>query len=200
MTEEEKIKAAELEAINKAIPADLKSKFIAFFKKFNVAPLPVVPPVAPPPVQLQEAKLKDGTVIKYDTPALTTGSVVVLVTEAGELAVPEGDHILEDGSTIKVVTKDGKSVVEMITPAVVTPPVPDMQAAITAMRSEFAAQAQAREVKITELEGKLTAMDTQFREFTQLFEQVISTPSEGPITPPKNKNLNKEGINAYINR
>jgi len=54
-------------------------------------------------VQMAEAELADGTKITYEGDALVEGTVVSIMTEAGEmLPVPDGDHELSDGRTITV--------------------------------------------------------------------------------------------------
>lgn len=72
-------------------------KMTAFFEKFSA---PVIE------AKFTEAKLADGvTIIKYAEPELAQGVVVNVVTEAGELPIPDGEYELEDGS--KLVTSGG---------------------------------------------------------------------------------------------
>jgi hypothetical protein len=50
-----------------------------------------------------EAKLKDGTVVKVEGEELLEGAKVVVVTEEGELAAPDGVHELESGVKVQTV-------------------------------------------------------------------------------------------------
>lgn len=64
----------------------------------------------------KEAPLADGTVLKY-TGELAVGSKCLLVTPAGEVPAPEGEHKLADGSIV-VIKKEGEdSVIAEIKPA-----------------------------------------------------------------------------------
>ncbi len=83
--------------------------------KVELNALPQIPVVAPTPAPVVdvvapstfgEAKLMDGTVIKYDTEVLAVGSTVTVVTESGELPAPNGEHELENGD--KIYITDGK--------------------------------------------------------------------------------------------
>lgn len=57
-------------------------------------------------VKLSEVKLKDGSTIVISTDAPEVGATVEVVTDAGNVAAPDGKYELEDGSTIEV--GDGK--------------------------------------------------------------------------------------------
>ena len=57
-------------------------------------------------IKLMEVKTKDGNSIMVDGEKMDVGVAVMVVDEAGEkMPVPDGDLVLEDGSTITV--KDG---------------------------------------------------------------------------------------------
>jgi len=45
-----------------------------------------------------EAKLQDGTIIRYDTDVPEIGSAVTVITEQGEAPIPDGDYVMEDGT------------------------------------------------------------------------------------------------------
>lgn len=209
---------------NAMIPDGLKAQFKALIKRFNLPVQPVAPPVAPAavdpaaaPAQLTEATLADGTVIKYDTPSLAQGSVVTVVSPEGEMPCPEGEHKLQDGTTIKVVSKDGKSVVESVTPAVQEPAAPAAQAAAPTVTPEqvaaiqkvlqgyeaaFASHKTEKENLIKELnevKEKFTAMEKNVSDFMALFNDLMEVPSAQPVEKPKNKQELK-GINKFINR
>lgn len=50
-------------------------------------------------VKFTDAKLQDGTtVIRFDAPTLDIGVSVTVITEQGELPIPDGDYILQDGT------------------------------------------------------------------------------------------------------
>lgn len=61
--------------------------------------------------KMEEAKLKDGTVVTYDV--LKVGGIVMI----GDVPAPVGEHTLEDGT--KIVLADNGVIVEIIAPAVI---------------------------------------------------------------------------------
>lgn len=75
-----------------------------------------------------DAKLKDGTIIRYDGDKLDIGVPVMAVTEAGVMAMPDGDHELEDGTKFTIAT----GVVSAVTPVADPNAEPDKAAAPTA--------------------------------------------------------------------
>lgn len=103
------------------------------------------------PVKMGESALQDGTVIKYTGDTLAEGSEIIIVAAdgSGEIPAPEGDHILQDGSTITVSIQDGKSIVTAVKPA----------AAPEEMKSEEAKQVSERVTKIVE---KFIALEKSF--------------------------------------
>lgn len=210
--------------INALIPPALKAKFQAVFSRFNLPPTPPAtqPPVAPQaPTTLTEAALADGTVIKYDTPQLAQGSVVTIVTPEGEMAMPEGEHKLADGTTIKVISKDGKSVVESVTPGQMAPPAePAQQAAepnpaeqivaiqkvLQGYKDQFLAAKTENESLIKKIEAQgaaFTALKKDVVDFMSVFNELVQTPSAQPLEQPKNKHAKKfssDGLTKFINR
>lgn len=53
--------------------------------------------------KFKEAKLNDGvTVIRYDGDMPAVGMAVMAITEQGELPLPDGDYVLEDGTAMTV--------------------------------------------------------------------------------------------------
>lgn len=211
----------EIKAIKDAIPADLMTKFKAILKNFNIgAPVQQAAPAAPTqPAALNEATLADGTTkVKYDTPTLTQGSIVTVVSPEGELPMPAGEYQLQDGSSITVVNTDGKSVVESMKPATApaAPAQPAMQSAepvtvaqiaeinkiLQGYKENFSKQATEKESLKKELEAtnlKFTALEKNVTAFMQAFSEIIETPSAAPIEVPKNAQKTKS-INKYINR
>ncbi len=74
----------------------VKTLIKGLFEKHNVDPKEVFTDV-----QLAEAKLEDGTVIVTEG-EFAVGVPVMIKTEDGEMVVPEGVHILEDGTSFEV--------------------------------------------------------------------------------------------------
>lgn len=205
--------------INNLIPNDLKLKFKELIKKFNIPVAPIAPaaPVAPAPaVTLQEATLQDGTVLKYDTPTLTAGSVVSIVSPEGEMPAPEGELTLQDGSVIKVVSKDGKSVVESLTPPAApaapavqaaAPVVPSIAPQLAQMKSDFEAKFKAESEEKEAIKTlfdsnkkELDELKTKFNGLMEFLSEVMDLPTAAPIEPPANKRERKTNINRFINR
>ena len=120
------------EAVNKILSAEQKAELKGLFT-FNT-PTPVVEPENTPvaePVVMGEAKLVDGTIVKYDTPELVIGSMITVVTPDGEFPAPAGKHTLENG-TVVTVDETGK-VIEIATKEEETPEVVVEAAAPVAM-------------------------------------------------------------------
>jgi len=91
------------EAVNKILSAEQKAELKGLFT-FNT-PVPVIEPentLVAEPVAMGEAKLMDGTVVKYDTPELVIGSMITVVTPDGEFPAPVGEHTLENGTVVTV--------------------------------------------------------------------------------------------------
>lgn len=112
------------EAVNKILSAEQKAELKGLFT-FNT-PVPVVEPENTPvaePVVMGEAKLVDGTIVKYDTPELVIGSMITVVTPDGEFPAPAGEHTLENG-TVVTVDETGK-VIEIATKEEETPETPE---------------------------------------------------------------------------
>lgn len=64
-----------------------------------------------------EGKLKDGTPFKYTGDTIAKGSILTIVTEGGEVPMPDGEYVLPDDS-VMIVTNDGtNAVVSEIKPA-----------------------------------------------------------------------------------
>ena len=69
------------------------------------------------PASATEGTLKDSTPFKYTGDKLDKGSIVTVVTDSGEVPMPDGEYILPDDS-VMVVTNDGtNAVVSEIKPA-----------------------------------------------------------------------------------
>lgn len=124
--------------------------------KTEMAALKVEMNETPAQVKMGESALQDGTVIKYTGDTLAEGSEIIIVAAdgSGEIPAPEGDHILQDGSTITVSIQDGKSIVSAVKPA----------AEPEEMKSEEAKQVSERVTKIVEKFSALEkAFETKFK-------------------------------------
>lgn len=149
MSDEKKNKVVEF--FNKFLSPEAKA---AFKKEFGEIP---TLQTTPTPTAMTEGKLKDGTVIKYDTPTLAVGSMLMVVGQDGtELPAPNGDWELEDGTVFKTV--DGK--VTELTPA--TPAAP----------SEPVTQAAAVEQPNKLVEALKVLMEGRFAEQAKLIESL----------------------------
>lgn len=157
-----------------------KAELKAHAEKFN---LPVAPIVSAPtevvaPVQLMEATLEDGTVIKYDTEVLGVGSVVMVVTPEGELPAPNGNHKLADGTEIEVT--DGVvtniTIPEPVAPVEpVAPPVaPDMSAQFNEVKESFKAE-------IANLQSKIDGLAKENEAIKSFFNTLLTIPTEKPV-------------------
>lgn len=215
------------EIFKKNADPDLKARLAKFFKTYFSLPIqppapPAPPAAAPPAVTLQEATLADGTVLKYDTPSLAQGSVVTVVGPEGEMPCPEGEHKLQDGTTIKVVSKDGKSVVESVTPGTPAPAAPAAQSApldpaaqiaeinkiLQGYKEQFTSQKAEKDALEKELKDQKDAFAAlqkevaenkkQQSEFLTLFNEILDLPSAAPIETPKNKH--EKTIEKFIHR
>lgn len=201
-----------IKQINELLTPEQKAKFKEFAAKFNVTPIVQGPPAqapaptpAPTPVQFGEGLLNDGvTVVKYNTPTLSEGSVITVVTPEGEVPAPEGEHTLQDGTVITVASENGQAVVKSVkkveAPEMAAQVAQVQQAvasfsdkfsAFIAEKEEFTKKVSEQDSKITELETKLTQSNEQVKAFIQLFSEILETPSGNPTVTPPNKFVTK---------
>jgi hypothetical protein len=88
-----------------------------------------------------DAKLADGTLISYDSEALSTGVIAFVIdTNGAKLPMPKGSYVLEDGTTFDVVDDLGTVDNVVIVPEQpetpeATPVMPEEQAAAPQMRT-----------------------------------------------------------------
>ncbi len=183
---------------NEMIPTELKAKVKEIFNAIGQPP--AVPATTPVAIQLQESKLKDGTVIKYDTPTLSPGATVTIVSLDGEKPATEGEWILEDGTTVKT-GPDGK-----VTEIIPVAPVADAAPQLAQMRAEFESKLSAfadassfagLKSDHEAVKKELSEVKEQFKKFVEVFSSIIETPSADPIETPKNKFA--EGVNRKAN-
>jgi hypothetical protein len=134
------------------------------------------PEVAPESVELAEATLVDGTVVKVDG-ELAEGKSLVVVTEEGDVPAPRGVHETSDGMLITVddngviVTIEEKPVeeapVEMESDEAVEPAelAPESKPYDEAFLAEIAGLIAPLNEKIAAIEAKFSALDQDFHQF-----------------------------------
>lgn len=179
----------------------------ATVKKF-MGENPAFTPAPVAEVKLGTGKLKDGTMVEYDTEVLGVGSMVMVVTADGQkLPAPQGEHTLEDGTVI-VVDETGKVMeVKPATPA--AEPVIEEQKAtnplIDALKAlmEGKFEAQSKEIssskeEVEYLKKIVEAQKNELETFKAFFNSLIDTPTAEPVavtqefkTSKKLKNLSK---------
>jgi hypothetical protein len=194
------------EAVNKILSVEQKIELKELFT-FNT-PVPVIEPENTPvaePVAMGEAKLMDGTVVKYDTPELVIGSMITVVTPDGEFPAPVGEHTLEDGTVItvdetgKVIEIEAKEetpevVVEPVAPVAMAVTPEEKQAIIDEVIAMFEPRIKALEDAILVSQSASSELQNKFSEFGKL----LDLPTNEPTKVVENKfqsKLNK--INQY---
>jgi hypothetical protein len=194
------------EAVNKILSVEQKIELKELFT-FNT-PVPVIEPENTPvaePVVMGEAKLMDGTVVKYDTPELVIGSMITVVTPDGEFPAPVGEHTLENGTVItvdetgKVIEIEAKEetpevVVEPVAPVVMAVTPEEKQAIIDEVIAMFEPRIKALEDAILVSQSASSELQNKFSEFGKL----LDLPTNEPTKVVENKfqsKLNK--INQY---
>lgn len=194
------------EAVNKILSVEQKIELKELFT-FNT-PVPVIEPENTPvaePVVMGEAKLMDGTVVKYDTPELVIGSMITVVTPDGEFPAPVGEHTLEDGTVItvdetgKVIEIEAKEetpevVVEPVAPVAMAVTPEEKQAIMDEVIAMFEPRIKALEDAILVSQSASSELQNKFSEFGKL----LDLPTNEPTKVVENKfqsKLNK--INQY---
>ena len=180
------------EAVNKILSAEQKAELKGLFT-FNT-PVPVVEPENAPvaePVVMGEAKLVDGTIVKYDTPELVIGSMLTVVTPDGEFPAPAGEHTLENG-TVVTVDETGK-VIEIATKEEETPETPEVapvtpaamavtpeekQAIIDEVVAMFEPRIKALEDAILVSQAASSELKNKFSEFGKLLDLPTNEPTK----------------------
>jgi len=194
------------EAVNKILSAEQKAELKGLFT-FNT-PVPVIEPENTPvaePVVMGEAKLMDGTVVKYDTPELVIGSMITVVTPDGEFPAPVGEHTLENGTVItvdetgKVIEIEAKEetpevVVEPIAPVAMAVTPEEKQAIMDEVIAMFEPRIKALEDAILVSQSASSELQNKFSEFGKL----LDLPTNEPTKVVENKFQNKlNKINQY---
>lgn len=178
------------EAVNKILSVEQKAELKGLFT-FNT-PVPVIEPENTPvaePVVMGEAKLMDGTVVKYDTPELVIGSMITVVTPDGEFPAPVGEHTLENGTVITV-DEAGKVIeieVKEETPEVVVEPVAPVAMAVTPEEKQaiideviamFEPRLKALEDAILVSQSASSELQNKFSEFGKLLDLPTNEPTK----------------------
>ena len=178
------------EAVNKILSAEQKAELKGLFT-FNT-PIPVIAPENTPvaePVAMGEAKLMDGTVVKYDTPELVIGSMITVVTPDGEFPAPVGEHTLENGTVItvdetgKVIEIEAKEetpevVVEPIAPVVMAVTPEEKQAIMDEVIAMFEPRIKALEDAILVSQSASSELQNKFSEFGKLLDLPTNEPTK----------------------
>lgn len=179
------------EAVNKILSAEQKTELKELFT-FNT-PVPVVAPENTPvaePVVMGEAKLIDGTIVKYDTPELVIGSMITVVTPDGEFPAPVGEHTLENG-TVVTVDETGKvieiEVKEEETPEVIVEPVAPVTMAVSPEEKQaimdeviamFEPRLKALEDALLVSQAASSELQSKFSEFGKLLDLPTNEPTK----------------------
>jgi len=178
------------EAVNKILSAEQKAELKGLFT-FNT-PIPVIEPENTPvaePVVMGEAKLMDGTVVKYDTPELVIGSMITVVTPDGEFPAPVGEHTLENGTIItvdetgKVIEIEAKEetpevVVEPIAPVTMAVTPEEKQAIMDEVIAMFEPRIKALEDAILVSQSASSELQNKFSEFGKLLDLPTNEPTK----------------------
>jgi hypothetical protein len=178
------------EAVNKILSAEQKAELKGLFT-FNT-PVPVIEPENTPvaePVTMGEAKLMDGTVVKYDTPELVIGSMITVVTPDGEFPAPVGEHTLENGTVItvdetgKVIEIEAKEetpevVVEPVAPVTMAVTPEEKQAIMDEVIAMFEPRIKALEDAILVSQSASSELQNKFSEFGKLLDLPTNEPTK----------------------
>lgn len=179
------------EAVNKILSAEQKAELKGLFT-FNT-PTPVVEPENTPvaePVVMGEAKLVDGTIVKYDTPELVIGSMITVVTPDGEFPAPAGEHTLENGTVvtvdetgkvIEIATKEEETpevVVEASAPVAMAVTPEEKQAIIDEVMAIFEPRIKALEDAILVSQAASSELKNKFSEFGKLLDLPTNEPTK----------------------
>lgn len=118
------------------------------FKEYKIEFANTPPETPPASGTTADGKLADGTAFKYTGDKLDKGSIITVVTDGGEVPMPDGEYPLADGTVMVVVSDGTNAVVQTIEPA----GLPD-----EGMSADTAKKVQERITKIVE------KFETQFK-------------------------------------
>lgn len=192
------MKQDDIKKIQDLIPADLQLKIKTMLQKFTATPAPAP---APAPIQLAEGTLADGTKVKSDTEKIEVGSTITVITPDGEMPAPVGEHVLQDGTIIKV--GQGGKVTEIVTapaPDANDMPMAQMRADFEAKINKFNAEKDALNAEVTDQKKEITELKTGMSDLAQMFSAFLETPMSNPKETPKGKPEKPNPLEKFINR
>lgn len=151
-------------------------------------PVQPVAPVEPVQLEAKEYSLADGTKVMIDK--LEVGGLVTL----NDAPAPMGEHLLADGSKIKL--DEAGAIIEIEAAAPAAPAVePEVMAAPVLMRDE----------RVDVLQAELTKVKQGFAQLVSLVEALTETPAAEPLEPQKTQfnaiaETKKERLTAMKNK
>ena len=162
----------------------VQDKIKAIKALFNMDTPPVAP-VTPAPAALVTYKLADGTEVGISE--LTVGGIVTI----GDAPAPSGEHMLEDGTKIKL--DDMGVIVEIEAPDMApaaAPPAP----AVPEEMGQLVQRMEAAEIRIGEFADKFDAQAVLIsglteanKQLVELMEQFAAMPTSNPTEPAQQK-------------
>lgn len=151
-----------------------------------------------------DGALKDGTPFKYTGDKLDKGSIVTVVTEGGEVPMPDGEYVLPDDSTMVVLNDGTNAVVSEIKPATQegmndeAKNLADVKERVTKIVEKFEAQFTAQETENkklkTELENLKLKVAKQAKLLTDTFEVMEAFGKAETDTPAETPEINKSNL------
>lgn len=167
----------------------LTANFQALVKKLETKFEEEIPAVVEV-VELAEATLTDGTIVKYDV--LDVGGVVSVITEEGEVPAPDESHQLEDGTIITTV----EGVITEVVAAEVAPAVTEED---EMFEQEFKKLVEQYSTLSTELKsvkaefstalGTIKEMTTILSEVQKVVELAAQEPAAAAAEKPKQRSV-----------
>ena len=195
------------EFLNSILTPDQKTSIKKAFADIPLA----AEPVGPAAPTSNTATLVDGvTIIKYDTPTLAVGTVVMVTTPDGsELPAPAGDLELQDGTKFTV---DATGTITAITPLAAGPvepaapiePAPVMQSQdasaklVDALKELMVGKFEASNKEIESLKNIVSEQSKALESFKTFFTELIETPTAAPIKTAEFKTKKSKAL-SYIN-
>lgn len=143
---------------------------------------------------LNEAKLKDGTVIKF-LGDLAVGTEIIVVTPDGEVPAPEGEHELETGEVLVVAKEGDKSVVAEIKVANEEAPAEtamsaddkkELEAKIQELADLYESKFSSLKAENEKLALKLSKVNASVHTVAVTLSEVVNMPTTDAIEKPEN--------------
>lgn len=197
------------ETVNNLLTPEQKASFAKIFK-FDVAPVITPTNQASPvePAMPTEKKLQDGTTIKSDTPVIGIGSVITVVSPDGELPIPDGEYVLDNGDnfvTVAGVVSEyeaaaAEAVEPVEAPMATDATVESRLAAVEQMCKDIKTKMDSMQMAATPIdntplfaaqEAQIDELKEKFSAFGVLFSDITALPMADPIVAPSNKPLSK---------